>query len=336
MARRRQDRDCRFQIQKSKSSKRTQNYKMEKDRYRKAHHRPSENYDKRYANEKFKSYNGSCLPRPVPSRSFEVQRDSFGCRSSQFDLNNNRRDHHKNSGSFEDQRDSFGSRASEFDSNNNRRYQQSWTYPTTSETSQPNQSYYQKSGPNDPSASNSNPDGRYNRSSDSGQAQGGHRFGIGDPRPSNRNSRKDDLFVTNNPSLMVNNDSARERSTSFEISATHPGKSPTVLLLQPYKNPESRTYSFYNSVKDCMEAIIDTFEQKLKKEYPPSKYPDINYHLGNLYAYIEQFVDINCLVYQKCSNTYAPYNRDWIREKIFLMLRKQQENNCPSNIVSHL
>ena len=74
-----------------------------------------------------------------------------------------------------------------------------------------------------------------------------------------------------------------------------PGKSPTVLLLQPYKNPESRTYSFYNSVKDCMEAIIDTFEQKLKKEYPPTKYPDINYHLGNLYAYIEQFEDINCL-----------------------------------------
>ena len=85
-------RDYRFQIEKSKSSRRsrrTQNYNMEKSRYRKAHHTPSENYDKWYANEKFKSYNGSCLPRPVPSRSFEVQsqRDSFGCRSSEFDSN---------------------------------------------------------------------------------------------------------------------------------------------------------------------------------------------------------------------------------------------------------
>ena len=200
-------RDYRFQIEKSKSSRRsrrTQNYKMENSRYRKAHHTPSENYDKWYANEKFKSYNGSCLPRPVPSRSFEVQsqRDSFGCRSSEFDSNDKRRYHHNNPGSSEVQRDSFGSRVSDFDSNNNRRGEQSWPlYPTTSEISQPNQSYYKNCGPNDPSTSKSNPDGRYNGLSDSGLNQGGHRFGREDPR-------------------LSNNDYAVERSTSFEISKT--------------------------------------------------------------------------------------------------------------------
>lgn len=27
--------------------------------------------------------------------------------------------------------------------------------------------------------------------------------------------------------------------------------------------------------------------------------------------------------YQKISNTYAPYNKDWIKEKIYILLRRQ-------------
>ena len=27
--------------------------------------------------------------------------------------------------------------------------------------------------------------------------------------------------------------------------------------------------------------------------------------------------------YQKSTNTYAPYNKDWIKEKIYILLRRQ-------------
>lgn len=36
-----------------------------------------------------------------------------------------------------------------------------------------------------------------------------------------------------------------------------------------------------------------------------------------------QLSDLSCLVYQKSTNTYAPYNKDWIKEKIYILLRRQ-------------
>ena len=36
-----------------------------------------------------------------------------------------------------------------------------------------------------------------------------------------------------------------------------------------------------------------------------------------------QLADLSCLVYQKGTNTYAPYNKDWIKEKIYILLRRQ-------------
>lgn len=35
-----------------------------------------------------------------------------------------------------------------------------------------------------------------------------------------------------------------------------------------------------------------------------------------------QLADLSCLVYQKSTNTYAPYNKDWIKEKIYVLLRQ--------------
>ena len=36
-----------------------------------------------------------------------------------------------------------------------------------------------------------------------------------------------------------------------------------------------------------------------------------------------QLADLSCLVYQKSTNTYAPYNKEWIKEKIYILLRRQ-------------
>ena len=36
-----------------------------------------------------------------------------------------------------------------------------------------------------------------------------------------------------------------------------------------------------------------------------------------------QLADLSCLVYQKSTNAYAPYNKEWIKEKIYILLRRQ-------------
>lgn len=41
-----------------------------------------------------------------------------------------------------------------------------------------------------------------------------------------------------------------------------------------------------------------------------------------LLFHVEQLADLSCLVYQKSTNTYAPYNKEWIKEKIYVLLRQ--------------
>ena len=51
--------------------------------------------------------------------------------------------------------------------------------------------------------------------------------------------------------------------------------------------------------------------------------PSITYDISQLFDFIDQLCDLSCLVYQKSTNTYAPYNKDWIKEKIYILLRRQ-------------
>ena len=49
------------------------------------------------------------------------------------------------------------------------------------------------------------------------------------------------------------------------MSTTH-----TILLVQPARKPEGRTYSDYESVNDCMEGVCRIYEEHLKKMNPSS------------------------------------------------------------------
>lgn len=144
----------------------------------------------------------------------------------------------------------------------------------------------------------------------------------------------------------------------------------TILLVQPGPKPESRTYSDYESVNECMEGVCKIYEEHLKRLNPNT--PSITYDISQLFDFIDQLTDLSCLVwvkclqtflfqisfqiifgigialllfwndlvgilhcfefskilfclfrYQKISNTYAPYNKDWIKEKIYVLLRRQ-------------
>jgi len=95
----------------------------------------------------------------------------------------------------------------------------------------------------------------------------------------------------------------------------------TILLVQPSKKPESRTYSDFESVNECMEGVCKIFEEHLKRLNPNS--PSITYDISQLFDFIDQLADLSCLVFQKATGTYAPYDKDWIKEKIYTLLRKQ-------------
>eukprot|EP00095_Tigriopus_kingsejongensis_P007223 snap_masked-scaffold1635_size32709-processed-gene-0.3 protein:Tk07223 transcript:snap_masked-scaffold1635_size32709-processed-gene-0.3-mRNA-1 annotation:"enhancer of rudimentary homolog" len=94
----------------------------------------------------------------------------------------------------------------------------------------------------------------------------------------------------------------------------------TILLVQPQK-PETRTYSDYESVNEAMEGVCKIFEEHLKRKSP--NIPSITYDISQLFDFIDQLADLSCLVYQRSTNTYAPYNKDWIKEKIYILLRRQ-------------
>nr|CAD7199774.1 unnamed protein product [Timema douglasi] len=95
----------------------------------------------------------------------------------------------------------------------------------------------------------------------------------------------------------------------------------TIMLIQSGNKPETRTYSDYESVNECMEGVCKIYEEHLKQQNPNT--PSITYDISQLFDFIDQVADLSCLVYQKSTNTYAPYNKDWIKEKIYVLLRRQ-------------
>ncbi|EDV33781.1 uncharacterized protein Dana_GF19121 [Drosophila ananassae] len=94
----------------------------------------------------------------------------------------------------------------------------------------------------------------------------------------------------------------------------------TILLVQPGTRPETRTYCDYESVNECMEGVCKIYEEHLKRRNPNT--PTITYDISQLFDFIDTLMDISCMVYQKSTNTYAPYNKDWIKEKIYVLLRQ--------------
>ncbi|CAG0880626.1 unnamed protein product [Darwinula stevensoni] len=98
-------------------------------------------------------------------------------------------------------------------------------------------------------------------------------------------------------------------------------ESHTILLIQPGPKPETRTYCDYETVAECMEGVCKIYEEHLKRQNPHT--PSITYDIAQLFDFIDQLTDLSCLVYQGNTNTYAPFNKSWIKEKIYVMLRKQ-------------
>ncbi|KAM8717328.1 hypothetical protein ACLKA7_004086 [Drosophila subpalustris] len=103
----------------------------------------------------------------------------------------------------------------------------------------------------------------------------------------------------------------------------------TILFLHPKPCPASRTYCEYESVKECLESICQIYEEHLKRQ--SADMPTITYGITQLFDFIDSFVDISCVVYQKSTNSYAPYNKEWIKDQIYALFRETAMNTSHSN-----
>ncbi len=51
--------------------------------------------------------------------------------------------------------------------------------------------------------------------------------------------------------------------------------------------------------------------------------PSITYDVVDLYAYVDNMIDISALVYAPDPNAYIPCNKEWIKKQAYLHLRNQ-------------
>ncbi|XP_034101086.1 enhancer of rudimentary homolog [Drosophila albomicans] len=71
----------------------------------------------------------------------------------------------------------------------------------------------------------------------------------------------------------------------------------TILLIHPKPSSSTRTYSEYDSVKECLEAICQIYEEHLKRQSP--NVPTIT------------------------TSSYAPYSKEWIKDQIYILFREK-------------
>ncbi|GAM19801.1 hypothetical protein SAMD00019534_029760 [Acytostelium subglobosum LB1] len=94
----------------------------------------------------------------------------------------------------------------------------------------------------------------------------------------------------------------------------------TIVLIQPEFRKASRTFIDYESVDAALEGICFMYEAKLKSTHPHQK--NITYDISQLFKYLDDIPDLSCLIYTPSINAYTPYNKEWIKNKIMVLLQK--------------
>ncbi|XP_072976915.1 enhancer of rudimentary homolog [Typha angustifolia] len=94
----------------------------------------------------------------------------------------------------------------------------------------------------------------------------------------------------------------------------------TIILMQASQNRSSRTFMDYNSISQSMDGICGLYERKLKDINPTIR--NITYDITDLYNFIDGLVDLSALVYDHSIQAFLPYDRQWIKQRMFQHLKK--------------
>eukprot|EP00968_Pinguiococcus_pyrenoidosus_P006113 scaffold407_cov251-Pinguiococcus_pyrenoidosus.AAC.2 len=71
--------------------------------------------------------------------------------------------------------------------------------------------------------------------------------------------------------------------------------------------------------------VVKKFERRLQQLNPNKK--DFTYDIQDLFDYVDNLGDLSALVYNRESQMYAPFGRDWIKRKVFMNLKRQSKQS---------
>lgn len=99
-----------------------------------------------------------------------------------------------------------------------------------------------------------------------------------------------------------------------------------IALIQLTSAPESRTYTFYDDVAQCMDGLCQLYEQAIAVKNP--RLHNVTYSFDELLGYFQSLSDLSFLVREERQNSngpghYAYYNIDWVERQMFHHLRRQ-------------
>ena len=67
--------------------------------------------------------------------------------------------------------------------------------------------------------------------------------------------------------------------------------------------------------------MCQEFEKQLKQLNP--QMPNITYSINDLYTFVDNIPDLSCLVYEEKVGAYMPYDKTWIKRRVYMLLKKQ-------------
>ncbi|KAL6903563.1 hypothetical protein ACP4OV_004376 [Aristida adscensionis] len=94
----------------------------------------------------------------------------------------------------------------------------------------------------------------------------------------------------------------------------------TIILMQPSQNRATRTFMDFNSVNHALDGICGFYERKIRNINPMAR--TLTYDITDLYNFIDGMADISALVYDDSLHAFLPYDRQWIKQKLFHHLKR--------------
>lgn len=99
----------------------------------------------------------------------------------------------------------------------------------------------------------------------------------------------------------------------------------TILLLQTTSKPESRSWSDYDTVTQCLEAVCKVYEEHLKRTRRADE--SHSYDVAELFDFIDRLGDVTCMVLDPVRHVYMPRSVEWIKEELLHLLRKRARHS---------
>ncbi|KAJ4460427.1 putative enhancer of rudimentary [Paratrimastix pyriformis] len=98
----------------------------------------------------------------------------------------------------------------------------------------------------------------------------------------------------------------------------------TLMFIQFNELRRTRTYMHFESVSDALDGLCQLYEEKLQQGSPEmvAQQTAQPRTLDALFRYVDGFQDMGVLVYTPAIDGYRPYNREWVKEKLYEHLRR--------------